>query len=943
MKYILSILFLIPIFCFGQGHDTMGTKPNQILVNNGVFCVKGDLLIPNKDTSLKNCCWGELGGIRIFNGIFYYWNGFAFTTPAQGASGVPLQQMIDSLVKRVAYWDSLLGYTTHYDFDTSTKSIWSKISTISGGTDTGGLSYRINQRVKYSDTSSMLSPYIQKWLADLLYQPILGYTPENVANKVSSFTAIDNVHYPTTQAVVNYVSANSTDTGGLSYRINQRVKYSDTASMLSIYLPKWLATLLYQPVLGYTPENVANKATNFSTLNNTLYPTTQAVANYVSSNATDTGGLSFRINQRVKYSDTAAMLSPYLPSWLAALTYVPLTRTLTINGTTFDLSSNRTWNVGTVTSVSAGAGLSGGTFTTTGTVSMPNVGTASTHGTSKIVPQITTDAQGRVSMLSDVAIDYSWSNISSLPTVTYTGDVTGTATLGSTVTLSLPNVGTAGTYGSSSLIPIITTDAKGRITSITTGSPTGANATSIQGVAIYTTAPTNPSYLKYDGTKWGASSLAIGDPVSGGSSYALFYHNVSGQWDEILNGTSGQVLVATTSGKPTWNTFSGDFTTSNTLVAALATVNSNTGNWGSATQTPTVTVDGKGRITAIGNVTMSTNLTSMVTGILPYANGGTNASTSWTYGSVASFGYTSMVQDNLNHFYSPYTHKLSVNCNGDTTGSDAINVYGEIDMYQLNSAQGAVNSTTMNGTSTSASRGTSVSPLILQSGDIIGNNGFWGYSNTGTPAYYNMCGMVGKVTGSGGANGNGGQIDFYTKADNSTSYTSVLSILSTGHYILEGVTTTGASGTGNIIFGTSPTMTNPVVGTQTNGDNSTKAASTAYVENYFKDTTTTNFTTSMTPVTPVTGTLYPVTYNITAQAGALLFNNPIGTWANHQPLVFYVTGTAARALTYGTNYMDGTTPTLTKPSTTVTTTMMIIQFEYNSGLSKFILTGFQSY
>jgi hypothetical protein len=36
-----------------------------------------------------------------------------------------------------------------------------------------------------------------------------------------------------------------------------------------------------QNSLGYTPENVANKATGFGTLNNTLYPTTQAVSNFV--------------------------------------------------------------------------------------------------------------------------------------------------------------------------------------------------------------------------------------------------------------------------------------------------------------------------------------------------------------------------------------------------------------------------------------------------------------------------------------------------------------------------------------------------------------------------------------------------------------------------------------------------------------------------------------
>lgn len=49
-----------------------------------------------------------------------------------------------------------------------------------------------------------------------------------------------------------------------------------------------------------------------------------------------------------------------------------------------------TLNSGTVTSVTAGTGLSGGTITTTGTISLPNTGTAGTYAT------VTTDAQGRV-------------------------------------------------------------------------------------------------------------------------------------------------------------------------------------------------------------------------------------------------------------------------------------------------------------------------------------------------------------------------------------------------------------------------------------------------------------------------------------------------------------------------------------------------------------------
>lgn len=39
------------------------------------------------------------------------------------------------------------------------------------------------------------------------------------------------------------------------------------------------------------------------------------------------------------------------------------------------------------------------------------------------------------------------------------------------------------------------------------------------------------------------------------------------------------------------------------------------------------------------------------------------------------------------------------------------------------------------------------------------------------------------------------------------------------------------TGTGPAVFATAPTLSNPVVGTQSAGDNSTKAASTAYVEN----------------------------------------------------------------------------------------------------------------
>lgn len=61
-----------------------------------------------------------------------------------------------------------------------------------------------------------------------------------------------------------------------------------------------------------------------------------------------------------------AIVAADLPS--LSSTYVPVTRNITINGTTFDLSADRTWSVGIVTSLSAGTGISIG-----GTSSIPIV------------------------------------------------------------------------------------------------------------------------------------------------------------------------------------------------------------------------------------------------------------------------------------------------------------------------------------------------------------------------------------------------------------------------------------------------------------------------------------------------------------------------------------------------------------------------------------------
>ena len=62
---------------------------------------------------------------------------------------------------------------------------------------------------------------------------------------------------------------------------------------------------------------------------------------------------------------------------LSGLGGVPTTRSLTINGTAFDLSADRTWNVGTVTSIATTGPIQGGIITSTGTISITQATSAS--------------------------------------------------------------------------------------------------------------------------------------------------------------------------------------------------------------------------------------------------------------------------------------------------------------------------------------------------------------------------------------------------------------------------------------------------------------------------------------------------------------------------------------------------------------------------------------
>lgn len=302
----------------------------------------------------------------------------------------------------------------------------------------------------------------------------------------------------------------------------------------------------------------------------------------------------------------------------------------------------------------------------------------------------------------------SWATTGSGNAITQlTGDVTAIGPGSTTATLATVN-SNVGSFGSQSQISTFTVNGKGLVTAAgntTITAPAGSLTGTTLASNVVSSSLTSIGTIS-SGT-WNGSVIG---PVYGGSglnsnvAYELFAGGTvaNGNFQQISGvGTSGQVLTSNGAGAlPTWQAsgsgsaitqLTGDVTAigPGSTTATLATVNSNTGSWGSQSMIPTFTVNGKGLVTAAGNTTITAPAGSLT---------GSTLASNVTGSSLTSVGTISSGTWNGSDITVPYggTGLLALTANsllaGGTTSTSSVQqiaagtTVGQVLTYQGSSA-----------------------------------------------------------------------------------------------------------------------------------------------------------------------------------------------------------------------------------------------------------------
>jgi hypothetical protein len=220
---------------------------------------------------------------------------------------------------------------------------------------------------------------------------------------------------------------------------------------------------------------------------------------------------------------------------------------------------------------------------------------AGTYGNASHVTVTTLTANGRVSSITNTAIAID----------------TAAITSGTLADARLPATGTAGTYANASHVPVITTDSKGRVTSVTNTAIVISAAAITSGTLAVAQGGTGVTTSTGTGAVTLNTSPVLTTPNIGVPSFATLT-NATGL--PIVGGTTGTLTIAR--GGTNQTTFTNGIIAFNgTSLATLANTGT-AGTYANASHVPVITTDAYGRVSAVTNTAIAIDTAAITSGTL---------------------------------------------------------------------------------------------------------------------------------------------------------------------------------------------------------------------------------------------------------------------------------------------------------------------------------------